>query len=77
MYDVWEERLDESGKHIAREQKENFIEGFENVFGVIWNYENLKPWLTSIDTWEDLYNWIVLTLVNECYDLYGQEPNLG
>lgn len=77
MYDVWEERLDESDKHIAREQKEIFVEGFEKVFGVMWNYENLKPWLTSINTWEDLYNWIVLTLVNECYDLYGQEANPG
>ncbi len=76
MYDVWEERLNDSDKHIAGKQKEIFIESFERVFGVIWNYENLKPSLTSIGTWEDLYNWIMLTLVNECYDLYGQEANL-
>ena len=77
MYDVWETRLNESDKHIAREQKANFAEGFENVFGVIWNYENLKPWLTSVGTWEDMCNWVMLTLVNECYDLYGQEANPG
>ena len=75
MYDVWEGRLEDSKKSIAREQKENFVTGFENVFGNITNYEYPKPWLISLDTWEDMRCWIMLTLVNECFDLYGMEPN--
>lgn len=71
MYDVWEERLDDADKHIAREEKEKFISGFENVFGSIGNYETLKPQLFSQQTWEDMRNWVMLTLVNLCDDLYG------
>ena len=74
MYDLWEERLQDAEKHIAREQKENFISGFEAVFGSISNYESLKPSLFSLNTWKDMYNWVMLTLVNNCYDLNGQEP---
>lgn len=75
MYDVWEDRLDDSDKHIAQEQKEDFITGFEDVFGNIQNYEYPKPWLVSLDTWEDMRAWIMLTLVNNCFDLYGLESN--
>ena len=75
MYDVWENRLEDSEKSTAREQKEKFITGFENVFGSIENYQNLKPQLFSLNTWEDMRSWIMLTLVNNCYDLYGMESN--
>ena len=75
MYDLWEERLDDSEKHIAGEQKENFEEGFENVFGNIENYELDKPWLVKLQTWQDMRAWVMLTLVNECFDLYGMEAN--
>ena len=75
MYDVWEDRMDDTQKSVPREQKEKFITGFEDVFGSIENYKYPKPWLISLNTWEDLRCWIMLTLVNECYDLYRVEPN--
>ena len=75
MYDVWEDRLDESEKHLAQERKEKFITGFEDVFGNISNYEYPKPWLISLNTWEDMRCWIMLTLVNNCNDLYGPEKD--
>ena len=76
MYDVWGERLDESRKPEAQKVKENFITGFENVFGNIQNYETPKPWLISLGTWEDMRAWIMLPLVNNCYDLYGMKADV-
>ncbi len=72
MYDVWEEKLTDSRKHIAREEKEKFVSGFESVFGNAENYKIEKPWLISLQTWEDMRNWIMLSLVNLCDDLYGR-----
>ena len=71
MCDVWEDRMDDAGKYIVQERREAFITGFEDVFGNIHNYEHSRPWLVSLDTWEGMRAWIMQTVVNNCFDLYG------
>lgn len=73
MYGVWESRLKNSQKHIAREQRKIYEDSYAEFSADVLDYYRNSP----RKAWEALKNWTIESLVNECYDLYGQEPNPG
>lgn len=73
MYDVWESRLKSSEKPIARKYREEFEEGYAEKSADLLDYYQRKP----LTAYSQLADWVVGLMVQECYDLYGMEPNTG
>lgn len=72
LFDIWESRLDSSEEHIAQEYKEQFEEIYAEKSADLLDYYQKTP----LKAYQQLAEWLMEQMVQECYDLYGQEPNV-
>lgn len=73
-YDEWEESLPEEKKHIAREQKELFEQGWAEKEPALAKKGGGKEKLKTLQLQVD---WLETIGAEECFDLHGAEPNPG
>ena len=73
MYDIWEENLPADKDHIAREQKQIYLDAYSEVSGDLADRYGEKDRVKELT---ERLNWLREMGVQECYDLYGRtEPN--
>lgn len=71
MYDAWEKRLKSTEKSIARKYRQQFTDLYAEKSEDLLDYYRKTP----LKAYTQLADWLVEELVQECYDLYGREPN--